>query len=314
MFLRKTTGFTLVELLVVMAIIGILAAALITPVTNALETARTAKCKANLKNLAQAAASYAVATERMPWAGSYEWYWPTERGEIRYYERSGWVGWTGSGRWPSGGSLTSQCGKMEPAKFWKANNGATDLKPFLSITNGVLWSYVGGDLATYVCDKHKKTVKRSVTALRSYVMNGYFGYSNNGNGKLPQSDRLIRLDSVTARGSAANLLLFAEIPAYTGNHVPNVDTSAKASDGVLETDIRKYDDPDSTAYLNKTTAENIGFNHFVGKRYVAHVVFVDGHVDVLVEPKGAADADLKKLTKELCNGDEIDQDLRTKQH
>ena len=129
---------------------------------------------------------------------------------------------------------------------------------------------------------------------------------------MPESDRWIRLDSVTSRGSAGNLLLFAELPAYKGNHTAAIDSSEYAADGVLEVDIRKSDDPDSKVYFQKMADEKIGFNHKIGKRYVAHVVFVDGHVDALVEPTGALDADLKTLTQELCNGDEIDQKLRAK--
>ena len=325
MFFGKKPGFTLVELLVVMSIIGVLVAALITPVTNALETARTAKCKANLKNLAQAATSYAVATERMPWAGSYEWYAaPNVNGRYvtTYYECPGWVGWTGSGKWSS---ETAQRGRMATAKF--CGTDQNDEKPYLSITNGSLWTYVGKDLSTYICEKHRKAAQRVglKKVLRSYVMNGYFGYPNAGSGQLPywswnakngaddSGDHWIAFDSVSSRGSAADLLLFAELPAYRPGHVSGIDSSEYAADGVLETPIRTTDNVAvSPTYHRRMATEVIGFNHLVGKRYVAHVVFADGHVDALIEPKGAKDADLKELTKQLCNGDELDQDLRTK--
>jgi len=303
-FSRKT-GFTLVELLVVMSIIGIIAAALISQVTRGSEMARASKCKANLKNLAQAAMSYAVDTKRMPNAGSHEFMnvaMSNGRYKKMYFLEQGWVAWTGSSRWPN---ETVQGGSMTTAKFF----GET---AYSSITNGTLWPYIGKNISSYVCDKHKGLAQRAglTKVQRSYVLNGYFGYDYMG--RSTPLDCWIGLDSVTARGSAANLLLFAELLAYKGNHATGIDTSEYAADGVLETDIRTSDDPDSTTYRGKTADERIGFNHMVGKRYVAHVVFVDGHVDALLEPKGASDSDIKKLTYELCNGDELDQDLRSK--
>ena len=304
MFLKKTNGFTLVELLVVISILAILAAALTTQVTKARSMGQAMRCKANLHNLAQAALNYAVDHEQLPFAGSYERSWPVMDGSgkyvVMYHESKGWVAWTGQGRWPS---RDMQNGQMKKACYY----GDT---AYLSITNGVLWGYTGKDLGAYTCDVHTRVAKRAGLrkVLRSYVMNGYFGFDHKPSPK-PTSmpaEREIHLDSVSAKGNAGNLLLFAELPAFKGStHAENVSTDEykAGTDGVLETDISGY---------ACTQTETLGFNHQVAKRYVAHTAFADGHVDVLIEPRGATDTDLKEVAKQLCNGDELSQTLRDK--
>lgn len=302
---KKTNGFTLVELLVVISILAILAAALTAQVTKARTMGQALRCKANLYNLAKAALNYGVDHECMPWAGSYERVWPeivTGKFVPIYHEYPGWVAWTGSGKWTS---RDMQCGQMKRACYF----GET---AYQSITNGTLWSYAGKDLAAYTCDVHKSVAKRAGRSkvMRSYVMNGYFGFDHKSNpspANMPDWHE-IRLDSVSARGSAASLLLFAEMPAYKGaSHAEDVagDEHGPGSDGVLETDT-------SSCGYGTTQTEILGFNHQVAKRYVAHVAYADGHADVLIEPKGIADTDLKELARQLCCGDEVSQDLREK--
>ena len=57
------SGFTLIELLVVIAIIAILAAMLMPALQKARNSAKTAKCKSNLKNIGNAAMMYADGNE-----------------------------------------------------------------------------------------------------------------------------------------------------------------------------------------------------------------------------------------------------------
>lgn len=296
MLLGKKCGFTLVELLVVISILGILAAALTTQVTKARSMGQAIRCKANLKNLTQAAINYGVETRHMPYAGSYEFPWPETvngRYEYRYHEYVGWVSWTGTGHWTS---KDPQAGSMDNAAAY----GAT---AFESITNGVLWSRVGKDLSVYVCDVHKAECKalKSEEPLRSYVMNGYFGYQIKGRGNALSPVRVIWMDNLAAGGNAGNLLLFSELPPLENNGGNDEQTTI---DSVLE-NVRGYGNVAGKQ-------ETLGFYHKVGKRSVAHVSFADGHVDVLIQPQGAALADLKSLTEQLCNGEEIESDLRKK--
>ena len=312
MLSSKKTGFTLVELLVVMSIIGILAAALTTQITKARDMARAVRCKANLKNLAQAALNYGVDNGgRLPWAGSHEAAESYRSGngfKTHANLRRGWVDWTKADGsleyWPkdySGQGAASYCGKGTML------TGISGLAGYMSVTNGELWALMGKDLSAYVCDAHVGKVKSSSSApkdpiYRSYFMNGYFGYNKD---YLPLTSKYhdIYLTTLSANGSAASLLMFAELP------VTQAGVDAKAAvDGVLETVIVGYNDGSDT--VTQPAREILGFNHLVGKQYVAHLAFADGHVDVVnVDANGLKKTDqLKGLAYFLCNGYEVPKD------
>ncbi|MCA9187495.1 MAG: DUF1559 domain-containing protein [Pirellulaceae bacterium] len=63
---RRVTGFTIVELLVVITIIAMLSAILLPAVNSAREAARRATCMTNIKNLAVAVNTYEARTNRFP--------------------------------------------------------------------------------------------------------------------------------------------------------------------------------------------------------------------------------------------------------
>ena len=152
-------AFTLVELIVVIGIIGVLAGVLLASLSGSTESARTARCLSNMRNLAAACQTYGAESGRYPHAGSIEYMTIDESAGIRsaksvYREEPGWISWNSKGVYRN--SPTSPQGNSSMMLSMYYDN-YDEMRHCL--TNGVLWRYLSGNTQTYVCPSHAKKMK-----------------------------------------------------------------------------------------------------------------------------------------------------------
>ncbi len=154
--LSKRVAFTLIEMLVVIAVIMILAMLLLPSLSRAKESGRVAKCAANLHHLQMAAINYAggVVDGSLPAAVS-SW---IQNADGTWSRSRGWVDWGDWQGYPfaSGGTYTYA---------WSGPLGIR------AITNGTLWEFMGTKEA-YLCPTFaQRSVCGRDDAARSYSMN-----------------------------------------------------------------------------------------------------------------------------------------------
>ena len=327
--LRK--GFTLLELMAVILIIALLMAVIVAMSKGGIESARSAKCLANMRNLATSVVSVAMGSGKYPLAGSVEWYERHyNRGSntftYKYYETLGWIRWDSKNAYHGndGSVRSSLVGNFEN---WYVSTYTQDVdvrkrvmgvSAFDAVPKGgenddvenfseddnddeEIESYVESQVKTgFVCSEHIRTVRnerpkslkpKCLPPLWSYVMNEKFGWQVM-KGKGSYSGGAPRV-GYTAIARPDKILLFAEM-CWTkiGGKEP----------GFSQEGGTKYD---CVLQYKGKDPEVIGFNHRSGRDLVAHVVFADTHVEVIRMPKGGESWENRRnLTRYLCNGDD----------
>jgi len=160
-------GFTLVELLVVVAVIGILMAILMPAIGRVQERGREMRCSSNLRQLHTAAMSYMNAHGNFPQGTDRSVY---ARGVAPGQGGSATNGWVASIR----------NGERNAAghAWWYERNAASTRDGTRSVRQGNLFRYVGdeGDESVYVCPTMARLARRTLagerrTVTRSYGMN-----------------------------------------------------------------------------------------------------------------------------------------------
>ena len=297
--MKSKKGMTLLEMLVVIGIIGILAAVLLSQFGGATESAKAAQCMNNLRSLSVAVINTATAqTDGVyPSARSVKHKDINSNGKINWYLFRGWISWT------KNGDVTSRT-KVEGSDIYLGDQSDDNI--WLAITNGAIWTATGKSRAAYNCPVHENLYKKKNGGRApgwSYVMNSRFGTHTTDSKQPDYHSWSIRMDGIhvkrnvsdknSTKVAADKLLMFAEIQALTlenntvGAPEPDFSGMGEAGDAVLKSD----------------SGEVIGFNHKVsGGRYAGHVAFADGHVEKFLLPKRGS---LTDLTTYLCQGYDV---------
>ena len=170
---KKLHGFTLVELLVVLSVIGILAGMIFPALKRGISKANDEKCRTNLKQLHTACINYANEHNgKLPFAQSYE-----RKGLAPPHEQfCGWVAWSPADCNPS--TLASYQGShTEKSSSLYHDRGWGPYAKF-GVENGQIFEYMNESMQHYVCPAAEKISieENNVTEkiYRTYAMNEFF--------------------------------------------------------------------------------------------------------------------------------------------
>lgn len=292
----RRTGFTMIEVIVVMGIIAILVAVMMPMLRGNRDSSLTAQCKNNMRNLAQGVLTRAQANTygHFPSAGLYRYIdgVDVKKKKPIYVPHRPWISNKGDSR-----NLNSSYAGDNPPMGTVVSFTDSDEDIRIAITNGVIWHAVGTAYEVYRCPVHASTFKKAKGRLPgwSYMMNQEFGYDVNGSGVRGFVARC--LGSNIGSHSPDKVLLFAEVQGAKVEDKEN---------GITLEPVVNRDETKSDAIL-KYKEEEMGFTHSLGKgRYGGNVAFADGHVDTIVMPKNKSY--IKELTRYLCQGYDVPHD------
>ena len=297
-------GFSLVELIVVIAIIGVLSGVMLATFGGGTSSARAARCLSNMKNLAGACQTYAMQEEHYPLAGNLVYIkMREERGakvKKSYMETPGWISANSENMFPATSYSTP-----EVVGMYSGDRKASDF----ALTNGVLWKFVSGSHETYVCPEHAKHMGSAVRVHWSYLMNAYFGWDK---AQRPRSNSYNGRREYGKLSHSDKVLLFSEVPFMGFNSwQPDGTGGSTDTDAILQYGDGGLDAGDKGATSGDGASEEIGVNHKSGRNYFAHVAFADGHVEKLRVPmdnKKPNTSGFAELTSWLCVGYDVSFD------
>lgn len=196
--MKKNAAFSLIELLIVIAIIGILAGLISTALGGLRASAQEQHCRNNLKQLHDAVVSHHMTHGKLPHAMAYDtWVFAGIEWE------NGWVS-----VYPNDGKIMTLKramikGKVTSVQEQFSNDLGTGEPAKFGIENGSLWDFTG-DLAAYVCPAMQSHVRErarragsadpddedadtSLKIYRTYAMNAYFGCADSDYSRAIQS-------------------------------------------------------------------------------------------------------------------------------
>lgn len=305
LFSRSTkAGFTLVEMLVVIAIISIVASTAITAVKGAQRQARATKCQANLHALHKAVLAYYADNQRFPCAGAYEYFeqeFYSAKISKSYTEHRGWVNWVrkdsvvsrrySSGRhYGKGGTVGSSkaaqyvyvgpgCGQYDytgASGKAGARQNVHMSRIYRSIDEGSIFKYTDKNFSIYCCEEFKNEF--GTECMRSYAMNYQYG-----------SMRIRRkYDLEDHPGNAHRLAMFVELNSTAGTKTGAVGQTAGTS-GESKAPTNVFYNDSTWDWDNDN--ENIGEWHRRAGKLYGHVIFADGHLETLQVPRSGKNID-----------------------
>lgn len=320
-------AFTLVEMLVVIAIISVVAMASVNAIRGAQRQARSAKCQSNMHALYKAVSAYRADHSCFPPAAGYEWY---DSRMDQYHHVRGWVNWVlnsgAQSRKKSPGNpyySGDRDGSPDSDKSTHASafiyagtgcnstdyKGASGKAPnysnvsksavYRSIDEGALFVYADKSFSIYCCDEFKNRYGKQ--CMRSYAMNILFGAPRKDPRDTSKSLRLSTLQ-YDSPGFANRLALFVELgnagqkSSSKDNHIKDLGTLVGGAAGVAgsaSTPDTAYGD-DSAWDWDKN--HQIGLMHYKSGKLYGHVLFADGHLESLPLQTNAQLGDLGKGT------------------